>query len=126
MADNAPAPTVAQKAATAGAVDADKEAQMRAAAALSTPQNMTGTHGLTETQLIHVRAAATKFKTGWFTIGNFCDATNLPADGCLAMFKELHELGAVRKPENDGGCEFYQVVPEMALRTIMSGRMPNI
>jgi len=117
-----PAPTVA----SSKTVDADKEAQVRAALAMSTPSNMTGTHGLDEVQLTHVRSAATKFKTGWFTIGNFCDATNLPADGCYAMFEALHKLGAVRKPVNDGGCCFYQVVPEMALRTIMSGRMPNI
>jgi len=119
-------PKADEQSTTRSTPDAEKEAQMRAAAAMSTPSNMTGTHGLNEVQLTHIRSAATKFKTGWFTIGNFCDATNLPADGCLSMFEDLHKLGAVRKPDNDGGCCFYQVVPEMALRTIMSGRMPNI
>jgi len=105
---------------------AEQEAERRAALALSTPTNMTGTHGLNELQLQHVRHAAQKFKTGWFTIGMFCDATKMQAVDCTKVFAELHAAGAIRKPVNDGGGEYYQVIPEMALRTIMSGRMPQL
>lgn len=103
----------------------ENQAQRRAALAISSPGQEEGDHGMSPEQSTVCRTAALKFKTSWFTIGMFCEHAKVLGTDCLPVFDELVSIGCIRKPHNDGGAEFYQVVPELAMRAVMM-TMPRI
>lgn len=71
-----------------------------------------GDHGLSEEQEWFLKAATDGFGDGLFTVTMFCQAVSgADADRCLEVFKHLHACGCIRKPDNDGGQEYYQVMP---------------
>lgn len=52
------------------------------------------------------------FGDTWFTVSMYCVGyQGAIASECVSNLKTLHACGCVRKPVNDGGQEYYQVMP---------------
>lgn len=52
------------------------------------------------------------FEDSWFTVSMYClGYKGAEARECAGMLDELHKCGCVRKPINDGGQEYFQVMP---------------
>ncbi len=52
------------------------------------------------------------FGDTWFTVSMFClGKSGTEARQCAEEFSELHMCGCLRKPVNDGGQEYFQVMP---------------
>jgi len=52
------------------------------------------------------------FEDSWFTVSMYClGYKGAKADDCVEHLIALHHCGCVRKPVNDGGQEYYQVMP---------------
>ncbi len=70
-----------------------------------------GQTGLTEMQSKVTEFCKNAFGDTSFTVAMFCAQTGVAAkEGCDCM-TELHALGIVRCPVNDGGQVLYQVMP---------------
>jgi len=76
----------------------------------------TNSLGMTDKQEDLVDIAITKFQGSTFTVGMLCEASGAKASDCVDMMHELHAIGAVRCPVNDGGCALYEVIPELVFR----------
>jgi len=71
-----------------------------------------GDNGLSEEQEWFLKLAVDAFEDTQFTVTMFCKAAaGADADRCLEVFSHLHACGCLRKPHNDGGQEYYQVMP---------------
>jgi len=52
------------------------------------------------------------FGDTWFTVSMFClGRQGTSAADCVHELEMLHACGCVRKPVNDGGQEYFQVMP---------------
>jgi len=52
------------------------------------------------------------FGESWFTVSMYClGYQGAKADDCVRDLATLHACGCVRKPDNDGGQEYFQVIP---------------
>ncbi len=52
------------------------------------------------------------FGDTWFTVSMFClGRQGATAQDCIRGMKILHGCGCLRKPVNDGGQEYFQVMP---------------
>jgi len=69
-------------------------------------------YGMTKEQAEAVKLMVQSVKGQPFSIGQFCQLTGHKAVECEKLFVELHTIGVLRCPDNDGGCNLYQVVPE--------------
>jgi len=72
--------------------------------------------GMTDKQEDVIDIAINKFQASTFTAGMLCEASGESATDCVKLLKELHAIGAVRCPVNDGGCALYEVIPELVFR----------
>lgn len=72
--------------------------------------------GMTAEQARVASAIATTLRDQPFSVGQFCERAGLNGDECLAVFHDLHSIGVLRCPVNDGGCALYQLVPELVRR----------
>jgi len=72
--------------------------------------------GMTRTQEGIIEIAVQKFGGTQFTIGMLCEAGGGGAEDCVDMMRDLHAIGAVRCPVNDGGCALYEIIPELVWR----------
>jgi len=70
-----------------------------------------GQHGMTDGEETVLANCVKLYGDTCFTVSMYCLATGASAPACLAAIKSLHECGCVRKPDNDGGQELYQVMP---------------
>lgn len=70
-------------------------------------------YGMTAAQAETVEQIAGRLGTQPFSIGQFCNVTGRKAADCTSVFAELVALGALRCPVNDGGCQLYQLVPDL-------------
>lgn len=75
-----------------------------------------GDMGMTEGQEDLIAIAVRKFKSTTFTAGMLCEVSDNSASDCVKMLDELHAIGVVRCPVNDGGSILYEVMPEMVYR----------
>jgi len=52
------------------------------------------------------------FGDTWFTVSMFClGRQGTSAENCVHQLETLHHCGCLRKPVNDGGQEYFQVMP---------------
>jgi len=72
--------------------------------------------GMTDKQEAMVKIAIQKFGSTQFTVGMLCEAAGGSAEDCIKELTVMHALGAVRCPVNDGGCNLYEVIPELVYR----------
>jgi len=71
-------------------------------------------YGMSKAQYATVQKVQGSIGEGPFSIGAFCQRTGDKASGCIEIFAELVELGVLRCPVNDGGCNLFQLVPEFS------------
>lgn len=70
-----------------------------------------GLNGLVAEQEECLAKCVKRYGDTCFTVSMYCLATGSDATKVLAMLKHIHACGCVRKPDNDGGQEYYQVMP---------------
>ena len=70
-----------------------------------------GTHGLQANEEIVLQQCVELFGNTWFTVSMLCLATARSADDCIEVLTHLHRCGCIRKPVNDGGQEYFEVMP---------------
>lgn len=70
-----------------------------------------GKHGLTPAQEDCLNNCVSAFGDTWFTVSMYCLAFSAQTEDCLKNLAHMHACGCVRKPVNDGGQEYYQVMP---------------
>lgn len=73
-------------------------------------------YGMTAEQARVATAIGTAMKSQPFSVGQFCERAGLNGDECLAVFNQLHSIGVLRCPVNDGGCALFQLVPDLVRR----------
>jgi len=71
-----------------------------------------GARGLVDELEATLDACVELFGDTWFTVGMYCvGRQGVDAQDCVSDFMALHACGCLRKPVNDGGQEYYQVMP---------------
>jgi len=70
-----------------------------------------GKTGLTDMQGRASKFCVSAFGDGQFTVAMLCAQTGLDADIAVETMHQLHEIGIVRCPVNDGGQQLYQMMP---------------
>jgi len=72
----------------------------------------TGPRGLAHDLEDMLDACVELFGDTWFTVSMYClGRQGAAAAECVDDLHALHACGCVRKPINDGGQEYYQVMP---------------
>jgi len=75
-------------------------------------KSKTGERGLVAELEATLDACVDLFGDTWFTVGMYCvGRQGADAEDCVDAFRSLHACGCLRKPVNDGGQEYYQVMP---------------
>jgi len=72
-----------------------------------------GPHGLTEAQEAMLNLCLALFGSTWFTVSMLCLGGGGEAIKCIETLAHLHLCGCIRKPVNDGGQEYYEVMPSI-------------
>jgi len=76
------------------------------------PTPKTGPRGLDWGLEDMLDACVELFGDTWFTVSMYClGRQGAAAADCVKMLQILHACGCVRKPVNDGGQEYFQVMP---------------
>jgi len=71
-----------------------------------------GPHGLEMRLEDTLDAAVDMFGDTWFTVSMYCiGRQGASAAECVKDLNTLHACGCVRKPDNDGGQQYFQVIP---------------
>jgi len=71
-----------------------------------------GPRGLTLDLEDMLDACVELFGSTWFTVSMYCQGRQgVDAADCLNKLTVLHACGCVRKPVNDGGQEYFEVMP---------------
>lgn len=72
----------------------------------------TGPRGLASHLEDTLDACVELFGDTWFTVSMYClGRQGAAAAECVKDLATLHDCGCVRKPVNDGGQEYFQVMP---------------
>ncbi len=71
-------------------------------------------YGMNAEQWAVTQAIKQSVRGGPFSIGAFCQTGGGNPDRCVVIFPQLVELGVLRCPVNDGGCNLFQLVPEFS------------
>jgi len=70
-----------------------------------------GKTGLTEMQGRATKFCTAAFGDGQFTAAMMCSQTGLDAEIACQTLEQLHAIGIIRRPVNDGGQMLYQMMP---------------
>ncbi len=74
----------------------------------------TGPRGLALNLEDTLDACVDLFGDTWFTVSMYClGRQEVAAADCVRELATLHACGCVRKPVNDGGQEYFQVMPHI-------------
>jgi len=74
--------------------------------------NKTGPRGLALPLELTLDHCVALFGDTWFTVSMFClGRRGTVASECIEELGILHGCGCLRKPVNDGGQEYFQVMP---------------
>jgi len=72
----------------------------------------TGSRGLAMNLEDMLDACVELFGDTWFTVSMYClGRQGALASDCVKDLNILHDCGCVRKPVNDGGQQYFQVMP---------------
>lgn len=72
-----------------------------------------GPHGLEADEELCLNQCLELFGSTWFTVSMLCLQTQRESRDCIDKLEHMHKCGCVRKPVNDGGQEYYEVMPSI-------------